>query len=317
LDYYAEDEAMNLLHIKNNSAPGAGGQGRGEKPLWLRRLKKMKKSEIALCAASWAAAFITGAVLIYITAFIIVKGVPYIKPSLFALTYTSENVSLTPSLITTVITAALSLALAVPSGVFAAIYLAEYARRGSKVVAFIRLCSETLSGIPSIVYGLFGLIFFVTFLGWGFSVLAGAFTLFLMTLPLIMRSTEEALRGVPDAWREGAFSLGAGKLRTVFRIALPAASPGILAGVILTIGRIAGETAALIYTAGTASKTPLTPLDSGRTLSVHMYTLSSEGLHSGESFAVAAVLLVLVIFINAAASFTAKAICRIEKREKN
>ncbi|MDR2078611.1 MAG: phosphate ABC transporter permease PstA, partial [Treponema sp.] len=229
-------------------------------------------------------------------------GIPYIKPSLFSLTYNSENVSLVPAVVSTIIMTALSLLIATPLGIFAAIWLAEYARRGNKAVSLVRMTAETLAGIPSIVYGLFGLLFFVTFLHWGFSVLAGAFTLALMILPLVLRSTEEALRAVPDIWREGAFGLGAGRLRTIFRIVLPAASPGILAGVILAVGRIVGETAALVYTAGTVAQIPFNPMQSARTLAVHMYALSSEGLHINEGYATAVILLFLVMVINAAST---------------
>ena len=202
------------------------------------------------------AAIITFAALLFLIAYILVNGVPYLKPSLFSFTYTSDNASLMPALINTLIMTALSLLIAVPLGIFSAIYLVEYAKRGNKFVEIIRLTTETLQGIPSIVYGLFGMLFFVTFCHWGFSILAGAFTLSIMVLPLIMRSTEEALKSVPDSYREGSFGLGAGKLRTVFRIVLPSAVPGILAGVILAVGRIVGETAALIYTAGTLAKMP-------------------------------------------------------------
>jgi phosphate transport system permease protein len=273
-----------------------------------KKMRKEKKSELLLRAATWTAASITVAVLLYLIGFILVKGAPHLKPRLFSLTYTSENVSLTPALISTIIITLLSLAIAIPLGVFSAIWLTEYAPRRSKTVAVIRITAETLAGIPSIVYGLFGLLFFVTFLGWGFSVLAGAFTLSVMILPLILRSTEEALRSVPDTWREGAFGLGAGRLRMIFRVALPAAAPGISAGVILAIGRIVGETAALIYTAGTVAQIPENPMRSARTLSVHMYALSSEGLHTGEGYATAVVLLLVVILINAASASLSKRI---------
>jgi phosphate transport system permease protein len=266
----------------------------------------MKRSEMLLRTATWAAAGVTGGVLLYLIGFILVKGVPYIKPSLFMLKYTSDNVSLTPALVSTIIITALSLAIAVPVGVFAAIWLTEYAPRGSRIVSVIRVTAETLAGIPSIVYGLFGLLFFVTFLGWGFSILAGVCTLSVMILPLLLRSTEEALQAVPDAWREGAFGLGAGRLRTVFRVVLPAAAPGISAGVILAIGRIVGETAALIYTAGTVAQIPENPMRSARTLSVHLYALSSEGLHTGEGYATAVVVLLIVILINAASASISK-----------
>lgn len=275
----------------------------------MRTTKKL--SERLLAILTWGAAILTLAILVFLIGFILVKGVPHLKPSLFSFSYNSDNVSLMPALISTVIMTLISLVIAVPFGLFSAIYLTEYARRGNKAVTLIRLTTETLSGIPSIVYGLFGLLFFVTFLGWGFSVLAGAFTLAIMILPPIMRSSEEALKAVPDIYREGSFGLGAGKLRTVFRIVLPSAIPGILAGVILAIGRIVGETVALIYTAGTVAQIPENPLQSARTLSVHlsvhMYALSSEGLHVNEGYATAVVLLV-VVFINALSATIAKRI---------
>ena len=260
-------------------------------------------------------AILTFAVLIFLIVYVVVHGVPYLKPSIFSLHYTSENASLMPALINTVIMTFLSLLIAVPFGIFSAIFLVEYAKRGNKFVEVIRLTTETLQGIPSIVYGLFGMLFFVTTCGWGFSILAGAFTLAIMVLPLIMRSTEEALKAVPDSYREGSFGLGAGKLRTVFRIVLPSAVPGILAGVILAIGRIVGETAALIYTAGTVPGIPTTKLagvpifdmmSSGRTLAIHMYVLSSEGLYTNQAYATAVVLLIFVLIINFISSLVAK-----------
>ena len=265
-------------------------------------------SEPFLATLTWIAAAITIGTLMFIIGFILVKGVPYIKPSLFSLAYNSDNVSLMPAMISTVIMTLLSLLIAAPLGIFSAIFLVEYAKRGNKIVGIIRMTTETLSGIPSIVYGLFGMLFFVTFLGWGFSILAGAFTLAIMILPLIMRSSEEALKAVPDTYREGSFGLGAGKLRTVFRIILPSAMPGILAGVILSVGRIVGETAALIYTAGTVAQIPTDPMQSARTLSVHMYALSSEGLHTNEGYATAVILLLVVVLINTISAKIAKRI---------
>lgn len=252
------------------------------------------------------AALITFTVLIFLIVYILVHGVPYLKPSLFSLYYNSENASLMPALINTVIMTLLSLLLAVPIGIFSAIFLAEYAGKGNKFVDIIRLTTETLSGIPSIVYGLFGMLFFVSTCHWGFSLLAGAFTLAIMILPLIMRTTEEALLSVPDSYREGSFGLGAGKLRTVFYIVLPSAVPGILAGVILAIGRIVGETAALIYTAGSVAQVPSSVLGSGRTLAVHMYLLASEGLYMDQAYATAVILLVLVVVINTLSGIVAK-----------
>ncbi|MCD8075620.1 MAG: phosphate ABC transporter permease PstA [Lachnospiraceae bacterium] len=253
----------------------------------------------------WLAAIITAVVLVFIVGFILVKGVPNLKPSLFALKYTSDNVSLMPALINTLIITALALVIAVPVGIFAAIFLVEYAKKGSKLVSLVRITAETLSGIPSIVFGLFGLLFFTTTLGWGFSLMSGAFTLVIMILPLIMRTTEEALIAVPDAYREASFGLGAGKLRTIFRVVLPSAIPGILSGVVLATGRIVGETAALLYTASTVAQVPSTLFGSGRTLAVHMYVLSNEGLHMGEAYATAVVLIVLVLILNGLSSLFA------------
>ena len=256
-------------------------------------------------------ALITFSVLIFLIAYILIHGVPYLKPSLFSLHYSSENASLMPALVNTIVMTLLSLLIAVPLGIFSAIFLVEYAKRGNKFVEVIRLTTETLQGIPSIVYGLFGMLFFVTTCGWGFSILAGAFTLAIMVLPLIMRSTEEALRAVPDSYREGSFGLGAGKLRTVFRIVLPAAVPGILAGVILAIGRIIGETAALIYTAGTVADFPKSVMSSGRTLAVHMYNLASEGLYMDQAYATAVILLVVVVLINTLSGMLAKKLTKV------
>ena len=256
------------------------------------------------------AAVITVGVLGTLVGYILINGLPHLKPSLFSWTYDSNNVSMMPAIINTLIMTSISLLISVPFGMGAAIYLVEYAKKGNKLVEIIRVTAETLSGIPSIIYGLFGMLFFVTTLGWGYSILAGAFTLAIMVLPVIMRTTEEALLSVPDSYREGSFGLGAGRLRTVFCIILPAAVPGILSGVILAIGRIVGETAALIYTAGTVADVSGSLFASGRTLSVHMYTLSREGLHTNEAYATAVVLLLIVMGINWFSGFLAKRISR-------
>lgn len=267
---------------------------------------KKRPMDLILSTIVWGASFLTFFVLIYMIAYILFQGVPHLKLSLFSLNYTSENVSVFPAIITTILMTALSLLIAVPLGIFTAIYLVEYAKKTNRIVGIVRITAETLSGVPSIVYGLFGLLFFVTYLGWGFSLLAGSFTLSIMILPLIMRTTEEALKAVPDSFREGSFGLGAGRLRTIFRIVLPSAVPGILAGVILAIGRIVGETAALIYTAGTVADIPTDVFSSGRTLAIHMYALSSEGLHVNEAYATAVVLLIVVVGINTISSIIAK-----------
>ncbi len=267
----------------------------------IKSYKRTPGSLILFLLVSLATLF-TAAMLVFLIAYILVRGVPYLTPSLFAWEYTSDNCSVVPALINTVLMVLLALLIAVPFGIFSAVYLVEYAGKGNKLVKVIRVTAETLTGIPSIVYGLFGMLFFVTTLKWNFSLLAGAFTLSIMILPVILRTTEEALMSVPDSYREGSFGLGAGKLRTVFRIVLPSAVPGILSGVILATGRIVGETAALIYTAGSVAKLPSSVFSSTRTLAVHMYNLSNEGLHVNQAYATAVVLLVLVVIINLVSS---------------
>ena len=260
--------------------------------------------------AVYAGAFFSMAVSILIVGYILIKGIPHLSLELFAWEYNSDNVSMMPSIINTLLMTMISLIICVPLGIGAAIYLTEYARRGSILVKLVRMTAETLSGIPSIIYGLFGSLFFVAALKMGLSLISGALTLSIMVLPTIMRTAEEALLAVPDSYREGSFGLGAGRLRTTFRVVLPSAVPGILSGVILAVGRIAGETAALIYTAGTVAKVPDSMLDSARTLAVHMYTISSEGLYINQSYATAVVLLAVVLGINALSSFIAKRIGR-------
>lgn len=267
---------------------------------------KRKPFSLFLLIIVVLSALITIGVLVSLIVYIVVKGVPNITGELFAWEYTSENASMLPAIINTFIMTLLSLVIAVPVGVFSAIYLVEYAKRGNKLVGIVSLTTETLSGIPSIIYGLFGYLLFVIALHWGLSFMGGAITLAIMVLPTIMRTTEEALKAVPDSFREGSFGLGAGKLRTIFRIILPSAMPGILSGVILAIGRIAGETAALLYTAGTQAKVPSSLFDSGCTLAVHMYKLMSEGLYTNQAYATAVVLLVMVIIINALSGLVAK-----------
>ena len=191
------------------------------------RLKSYKRTPGSLLVMLLVvlSAVATIAALIFLILYILVNGIPYINADLFSWNYTSENCSVIPAAINTVIMAAISLLLAVPFGIGSAIYLVEYAKKGNKLVKVIRVTAETLTGIPSIVYGLFGMLFFVTALKWKFSILAGAFTLAIMILPVILRTTEEALLSVPDSYREGSFGLGAGKLRTIFKIVLPAAVP--------------------------------------------------------------------------------------------
>lgn len=256
-------------------------------------------------------AIITAGVVLFLIGYILYYGVPNLTmPGLFSWKFTAENQSMMPAIINTVIMIVLTLMLAVPIGVFAAIYLVEYSKRGNRFVKIIRVTAETLSGIPSIVYGLFGYIVFVITLGWSFTLLSGVITMAIMILPLIMRTTEEALMAVPDSFREGSFGLGAGRLRTVFRIVLPSSIPGILSGVILAIGRIVGESAALIFTSGTNPVVPKSLFSSASTLSVHLYTLLNEGRYTDQAYATAVVLLIVVIIINALSSVVAKKLSR-------
>ena len=285
----------------------------------MKKLFNLRRKPLSfiLRLAVLLSAAVTSFIILFIVGYILIKGIPNLTPSLFSWKYNSDNVSLTPALVNTIIMTFLSLLIAAPLGIFSAVYLVEYAKRGNRLVSVVRMAAETLSGIPSIVYGLFGMLFFVVALKWGLSLLSGSFTLAIMILPLIMRTTEEALLSVPDSYREGSFGLGAGKLRTVFSVVLPSAVPGILAGVILAIGRVVGETAALIFTAGTVAKIPENLLSSTRTLSVHMYNLSSEGLYINQTYATAVVLLVLVICINALSGHMAKKVTGARTGERN
>ncbi|MDL2310679.1 phosphate ABC transporter permease PstA [Peptostreptococcaceae bacterium OttesenSCG-928-C18] len=239
--------------------------------------------------------------LFFIIFFILIKGVPHLSPSLFSFKYNSENLSMMPAIINTVIMILLALLVSVPLGILTAVYLVEYANQNNKIVNIVRITADTLSGIPSIVYGLFGMLFFVIYLKWNISILAGAMTVSIMILPLIMRSTEEALISIPQALRDASYGLGAGKVRTILKIVIPSAMPGILAGVILGIGRIIGETAALIYTSGTVAEVPsklMGEASGGRTLALHMYALSSEGINVDQAYATGVILLLVVLAIN-------------------
>lgn len=237
-------------------------------------------------------------IFLLLVGYILIKGIPFLNLDSFAWEYNSKNVSMMPAIINTILIVFSSLIIAVPIGIFGAIYLVEYAKKSNKLISFIELMSETLSGIPSIVFGLFGYLIFVVFLGFGYSFLSGTLTLSIMILPLIIKTTQEALKSVPLSYREGSLALGAGKLRTIFSIILPSATSGILSGIILSIGRIVGESAALIYTAGTLAQIFQGFFDSGRSLSVHMYALLSEGLYMNEAYGAACVLLCVVILLN-------------------
>ena len=272
----------------------------------IRKNKTIHLGSRALRILVWTAAALTVGLLAAMIVNLTVKGLPHLKSSLFAWTYTSENVSLLPAAVNTLVMTLIALLVAVPTGIGAAVYLVEYAKRGNWFVGLVRVAAETLAGIPSIVYGLFGAIFFVHRIGCGKSLLAGGLTLAVMILPLVLRTAEEALKAVPDLYREGSFGLGAGRVRTVFRIVLPAAAPGLFAGILLAIGRIVGESAALVFTSGTVAQVATGLFDSGRTLSVHLYAISGEGLYVGETYATSVVLLLFVIALNAVAGLIQK-----------
>lgn len=300
---------------KAAKAPFVAGINRRGITQKLREYKKHPFSFLVFLLVCLATILTVG-VLLSLILYVLIRGLPALNLEMFSLEYTSTNQSMLPAIINTLSVILFSLLIAVPIGAFSAIYMTEYAKRGSKLVKVVRTTTETLSGIPSIVYGLFGAIFFNGFLGWGYSLLSGICTLAIMILPLIMRTTEEALIAVPDAYREGSFGLGAGRLRTVFRIVLPSAAPGILSGVILAIGRIIGETAALIYTAGTVTGIAKSVMDPGRTLAIHMYAQTNEGWYEEQAYATAVVLLILALLMNALSGLLAKKLGKGGKDKK-
>ena len=276
-----------------------------------RVLTKAKPARISSWIFRYAvkiATLLTVLAVCLIIGYILIMGIPQIKPEMFELEYNSDNVSFMPALFNTLIVIVMAVSCSSIFGIGAAIFLNEYTNKQNFFVRIVALATETLSGIPSIVYGLFGLLFFVYYLQWGLSLLAGVCTMAIMTFPIIMRASQEALAAVPDLYREGSFGLGAGRFRTVFKIVLPAAIPGILGGIILAIGRTVGESAALIYTAGSIAAVPV--FSSTRTLAVHMYLLASEGLHIDATYATAVLLLVFVLLINFATSAVANRISK-------
>lgn len=276
----------------------------------LTKAKPAKLSSWIFRYAVKIATVITVLAVCLIIGYILIMGVPQIKPEMFELEYNSDNVSFMPALFNTLIVIVMAVSCSSLFGIGAAIFLNEYTNKTNFFVRIVALATETLSGIPSIVYGLFGLLFFVYYLQWGLSLLAGVCTMAIMTFPIIMRASQEALAAVPDLYREGSFGLGAGRFRTVFKIVLPAAIPGILGGIILAIGRTVGESAALIYTAGSIAAVPETVFSSTRTLAVHMYLLASEGLHIDATYATAVLLLLFVLLINFATSAVANRISK-------
>ena len=279
----------------------------------MNKLKEYSKHPVSFFVLMLViiSSIITVGTIVFIIIYILTNGVKNLNSDLFALKFSSDNQSMLPSIFNTLYLTILTLLIAVPIGVFSAVFLVEYSRKNSKFVKLIRITNETLAGIPSIVYGLFGYLAFVVSVKWGYSLIAGVLTLAVMVLPVIIRTTEESLLAVDNSYREGSYGLGAGKLRTIFKIVLPNAVPGILSGVILAIGRIVGETAALIYTAGTVPDAATKLTSSSRTLSVHLYCLLNEGLYTDEAYATAVVLLGLVLVINGLSSLLAKKISKV------
>ncbi|MGB5824229.1 MAG: phosphate ABC transporter permease PstA [Proteocatella sp.] len=246
----------------------------------------------------YISASLTMIALIWILSYILIKGIPGLSIDFIM----NPKTGILPSIIATLEMVAIALSISAPIGIFAAIYLTEYAKQG-RITNLIRFATESLSGIPSIIYGLFGMLFFVKTLGWGWSLLSGSLTASIMILPTIVRSTEETIKSVPAEFREASYGLGATKIRTIFRIILPTASPGILASMILSIGRVVGETAALVLTAGTVLQIPGSAFDSGRTMSVHLYLLAKEGISFESAFATATVLILTVLLVNFSATY--------------
>lgn len=279
----------------------------------MNKLKEYSKHPVSFFVLMLViiSSIITVGTIVFIIIYILTNGVKNLNSDLFALKFSSDNQSMLPSIFNTLYLTILTLLIAVPIGVFSAVFLVEYSRKNSKFVKIIRITNETLAGIPSIVYGLFGYLAFVVSAKWGYSLIAGVLTLAVMVLPVIIRTTEESLLAVDNSYREGSYGLGAGKIRTIFKIVLPNAVPGILSGVILAIGRIVGETAALIYTAGTVPDAATKLTSSSRTLSVHLYCLLNEGLYTDEAYATAVVLLGLVLVINGLSSLLAKKISKV------
>ena len=258
--------------------------------------KYTQKAAVAVLAG---ATLVTLAVLLFIIGFVLDKGLPVLS---FKFLFSNpEDMGraggILPTLLGSVLLPLLAIAIAMPLGVGTAVYLTEYTRE-TKVTKVIRFGTDCLAGIPSIIFGLFGFIFFVVMLGFGWSLLSGGLTLAIMILPTIIRTSEEAIRAVPHSFREVSFSLGATRWETVMKVVLPNALPGIVTGVMLGVGRCISETAAVIFTAGLALRLPQTPFDSVRTMAVHYYVLVREGLSTENAYGTAAVLIIAVLLVN-------------------
>lgn len=254
----------------------------------------------------WLAALVTVGILVGIVGFIFYKGIGLINWKFIISDYSPSGVGgIWPMIITTIYTIVISLLIATPIGILAAVYLQEYAKQG-RLVRTIRFATESLTGIPSIIYGLFGAVFFVTTLKMGMSIIAASLTLTIMVLPVIIRTTEEALKTVPQSYREGSLALGTTKLQTLLKVILPSAMPGILSGIILSMGRIIGESAAIFLTAGTVAAMPESIFSSARTLTVHAYLVTQEAGDIELAAAIGVVLIVIILALNLTASWISK-----------
>ena len=268
------------------------------------KLKKARQfKDNVFSAFVWISAALTVGFLFWIIWYILSNGLQHVDWNFITDNYTrtGEEQGIFPMIVATIYMVIASIAVAAPLGIMTAIYLTEYAKVGSRLVKIIRFCTESLAGIPSIIFGLFGMTFFVAILGLGFSILSGALTLSILILPVIIRTTEEALMAVPQTYREGSYGLGASKIYTIWRLILPSAMPGILTSVILSIGRVIGESAPVFLTAGMVARIPDSLLDSGRTLTVHLYKLTTELFTVEEwnqAYGTATVLIVVVLLIN-------------------
>jgi phosphate transport system permease protein len=270
--------------------------------------KKMKiniKEKISYFAI-YLAALLTLVALVSIIGYVLINGVKYINFDFFTQEPSSmgRKGGIFSIIVGTLYLTLVSIAIATPIGVAAAIYLTEYAKE-TKLVKIIRFGTETLAGIPSIIFGLFGFVFFVILLGFRWSILSGGLTLAIMILPTLIRATEESLKTVPQSFREGSLALGATKWQTIIKVVLPSSVSGILTGLILGIGRAVGETAAVMLTAGSSLGLPMSIMDPTRTMSVHLYILASEGLSKEKTFATATVLIIFVVLINFSANILA------------
>ena len=267
-------------------------------------MRKLKENLLKLLI--YLSAFFTVSVLVVIVGYIFAKGIGGINLSFLTSNYSADGSGgILPMIVTTLYTVVLSIAIATPIGILSAIYLQEYAKKG-KIVNAIRFATESLAGIPSIIYGLFGGIFFVVVLNLKYSILSGALTVAIIILPVIIRTTEEALKTVPQGYREASLALGSTKFQTLYRVVLPSAIPGILSGVILSVGRVIGESAAILLTAGTVAQMPGSIFDSARNLTVHAYLLTKEKGDIDSAASLGIVLVIMVLFLNTVAKVIAK-----------